>query len=189
VTGPHDPQDHREGTEEPWYGTGYDEPTAEHGSGHDEPVAGPGHDENAAETPGYTDPPTQGMHQSAPEDPATVRATAQGPVPEAPRTRWWQSRRVRAGAVGTLAGLILLGGGFGAGYAVAGADTPPPAAATAGAGKAAAKGQGAAKGQAAAKKRRQAEQRRQEQQQQGATPGAPAPGAGAPGAPAGGSSF
>jgi hypothetical protein len=152
VTGPHDPEEHPAG-EEPWYGTGYDDGPATAG-------------EPAAEYPeGPTDPPTRpGLpHPSTapPGEPATVRAETPGP----PRTGWWRSRRVRVGAAATLAGLVLLGGGFGAGYAVADASAPSAAAhATAAPGA----GKGAAAGQAARKRRAD---RRRQQQDGGTTPG------------------
>jgi hypothetical protein len=166
VTGPHDPEEHPEGEQEPWYGTGYDDGPATSGdafAGSAEPPAS-GH--HPAEHPdGPTDPPTQpGIHP--PDGPATVRDEAPGPS-AAPPGRW-RSRRVRVGVAATLAGLVLLGGGFGAGYAVADASAPPAAAhATAAPGA----GQGAAKGPAARKRR--AAQHRQ-QRSTGAAPGATA---------------
>jgi hypothetical protein len=175
VTGPHDPGEHPEGEEEPWYGTGYDDgPTAPgepSGSGH--------HDERPD---GPTDPPTQPGTSYPPTEPsgepATVRAESPGAA-EAPRPGWWRSRRVRVGAAATLAGLVLLGGGFGAGYAVADASAPPAAHTTA----ATDTGKGAAKTQAARKRRQAAAQRRQRQ-------GGAAPGTGtAPGATAGTPTF
>jgi hypothetical protein len=239
VTGPHDPEDHPGGEEEPWYGTGYDdEAAASHGGGYDEEpttsgaVPDPSSDGPASQGPvsqgpasqgpssygsssygladspsdvsshGPTDPPTepgwasapgrgapsepfpqdpgqpsyqQGAYQqSGPSHPPTQQeqpAVAGGPSGTAPRQGWWRSRRVRVGAAATLAGLVLLGGGFGAGYAVADASTPPAAAhATAAAGTKAAKGQ-------AARKRREAAQQRRQQQEQG-TGQAPAGGTG-----------
>lgn len=159
MTGPHDPGEHPEGDEEAWYGTGYDDGAAT--------SDGP----SVAEHPeGPTDPATQ---------PATVRAEPPGPA-EAPRPGWGRSRRVRVGAAATLAGLVLLGGGFGAGYAVADASAPPAAHATAAATDA---GKGAARTQAARKRRQAAQERRQQQ-------GGAAPGTGtAPGATAGAPTF
>ncbi len=180
MTAPHDPDDQHGAEEEPWYGTGYDEPT-EHeersssASGHDDGSAGPG------ATAAPPDLPTQ-PGTPHPQGPATVREAA-GPGLGAPsgaedRPRRWRSRRVRVDAAATLAGLVLLGGGFGAGYAVADASAPPTAAhATTAKGAAAAKGQ-------AARKRRLAAQRRQ-QQDGGTTPGAGA----APGTTAGSPTF
>jgi hypothetical protein len=196
VTGPHEPEEHPEGQEEPWYGTGYDDgpatsegPFADSAEASEPPVSG----HHPAEHPdGPTDPPTQpgmsqpGMsHPPTPPvgEPATVRAESPGPA-EAPRPGWWRSRRVRVGAAATLAGLVLLGGGFGAGYAVADASAPAAAHTTSATGA----GQGTAKAQAA-RKRRQAQRR---QHQGGATPPGTAatPGAGtAPGAPAGAPTF
>jgi hypothetical protein len=107
---------------------------------------------------------------TSPADPPTEPGWARSEVPAAPsaepsaepagppRPSWWRSRRVRVGAVGTLAALVLLGGGFGAGYAVADASAPPAAHV------AAAKGH-ARKGAQGVRKRRQ-----QEQQGQGAVP-------------------
>jgi hypothetical protein len=162
VTGPHDP-------DEPWYGTGHDEPS-EHA---EEPGAAPaweGDEARAAAVP--TDPPTEPgstrpgpslLGPSEPQAPPTARDTRGEP---SARPRWWRSPRVRAGAAATLAGLVLLGGGFGAGYAVADASSPPAAAHATAPG---ATGTGAAARQAA-RKRRLAEQRR-ERQDGGAAPG------------------
>ncbi len=209
MTGPHDPEEHPRGEEEPWYGTGYDdEATASHPGGYGEGSAAPdassehpdeyatphggstwtgGTPSSPGSPQGPTDPPTQpgtlrgpGVHPTA-DEPATVRS----PATEAPRSGWWRSRRVRVGAAATLAGLVLLGGGFGAGYAVADASAPPAAAhATA--------AKGAGQGTAAQARRRQAAQRRQHRGG-AATPGAGAgagPGTGtAPGATAGAPTF
>jgi hypothetical protein len=186
VTGSHDPED-----EEPWYGTGYDDGDAAPGDPAAEYPEQPDAGHHPAEHPdGPTDPPTQpGTSQpgtSHPStmpagEPATVRAETPGSAPETPRPGRWRSRRVRVGAAATLAGLVLLGGGFGAGYAVADASAPPAAAhATAASGA----GTGAAKGQAA-RKRRAAQHR---QQQEGGT--APGTGSGTvPGATAGAPTF
>jgi hypothetical protein len=183
VTGPHDPEEHPEGQEEPWYGTGYDDGPATSGdpaAEYPEPRES-GH--HPAEHPqGPTEPPRHpGMsHPSTVPagEPATVRDETSGPS-GAPRPARWRSRRVRVGAAATLAGLVLLGGGFGAGYAVADAATPPAAAHTTAASGA---GEGAAKGQAA-RKRRAA--RHRQQQDGGTTPGTGA----APGATAGAPTF
>ena len=190
MTGPHDPEEHPEGEEQPWYGTGYDDGSVTS----DDPVAeypeppAPGHHPGPEHPEGPTDPPTQpGMaHPSTlpAGEPPTVRGETPGSSREASRPGWWRSRRVRVGAAATLAGLVLLGGGFGAGYAVADATPPPAAHAPAASGA----GTGAAKGQAARKRR--AAQRRQ-QQDGGTAPGTGAtPGTGAaPGATAGAPTF
>ena len=188
MTAPHDPDDQHGGEEEPWYGTGYDEPTEhEEGrapsspSGYDDGSAGPGATAAPSDLPTQPGPPPTSAVPH-PQGPATVREAA-GPGPGVPsgaedRPRRWRSRRVRVGAAATLAGLVLLGGGFGAGYAVADASAPPTAAhATTAKGAAAAKGQ-------AARKRRLAAQRRQ-QQDGGTTTGAGA----APGTTAGSPTF
>jgi hypothetical protein len=161
VTGPHDP-------EEPWYGTGHDEPS-DHAEEAEPAPAWEGDEARAASGP--TDPatgpvpsppvPPQSVLSQAgpsggtpPQDPPTARSTRVGPPA---RPRWWRSSRVRTGAAATLAGLVLLGGGFGAGYAVADAAAPAATAhATTAAGPAKAERQ-------AARQRRLAEQRRERQ--------------------------
>ena len=119
---------------------------------------------------------------TSPTDPPTEPGWARSEVPPAPspgssaepggppRRSWWRSHRVRVGAAGTLAGLVLLGGGFGAGYAVADASAPPTAHV------AAAKGHPRKGAAAAARRKRQ-------QQQQGTAP--QQPGAAQPGTLAG----
>src|ERR1700712_1297197 len=112
VTGPHDPEEHPEGEQEPWYGTGYDDDgPATSGDAFPGSAEPPASDHHPGEPPdGPTDPPTQpGIHQ--PDGPATVRDEAPGPAAAA-RPGRWRSRRVRVGAAATLAGLVLLGGGF-----------------------------------------------------------------------------
>jgi hypothetical protein len=170
VTGPHDP-------DAPWYGTGGDEP-GEHAEESGAAPAWEGEEARAAAGP--TDPPTE----PAPTRPGTSYPGPSGsrppepPRPDSPtarstrvepgtRPRWWRSPRARAGAAATLAGLVLLGGGFGAGYAVADASAPSTAAHVTAPGAA---GTGTAARQAA-RKRRLAEQRR-ERQDGGAAPGA-----------------
>ncbi len=57
-----------------------------------------------------------------PTDPRGTAAYQPGPEPA--RARWWRSRRLRIGVGATLAGLVLAGGGFGAGMALGSSPTP-----------------------------------------------------------------
>ncbi|GLZ50700.1 hypothetical protein [Actinomycetospora sp. NBRC 106378] len=111
-------------------------------------------------------PPTPSAGSSA-EPPGQPRPAAEpaGQPTGQPRSSWWRSRRVRVGAAGTLAALVLLGGGFGAGYAVADASAPPAAHV------AAAKGHARKGAQGVRRKRQQQEQQGQVQPGQATIPG------------------